>query len=320
MLLKKYKQEINCPVCHNLNSKLFLTSLDTENISLQKYNYYRCSHCGLVFLFPFADQKTLQAYYEKKYYGGSKLLEFLQIERRNKILRLKKKGKLLDYGCGEGVFLNLMKKNFKEIYGFDISSEAARLAKKKYNLEVLTPSESLNLLSLKNFDVITLWHTLEHLTDPVALLFSFKKLLAPDGFLIIGVPNIDSWEAGIGRENWFHLDPPRHSFHYNLKSLRFLLNKVGYQIKKIDYFSLEYNFPSLWQTVINCCGSYPNFFYHYVKRQSVKNLPKKRIFLSWLVTILLGPLFFLPALLLSYYFSFSGRSGSLIIYAQKDKN
>ena len=306
-----------CPICSFPVTEYYFSGRDTENIRKGLYDYYRCPSCTLVFLFPLPKDSDIKKYYESKYYGGHKSLEFLQKERKNKITGFIKKGKILDYGCGEGIFLELMKSVGWQVLGFDISLAASQRAKENYQLKILTSTQSLMQLPAGNFNLITLWHTLEHVPDPKTLLNSLKKILHLSGFLVIAVPNITSFEAEIGKNNWFHLDPPRHFYHYNLQSLSYLLNKTGYKIIKTDFFSWEYNFASLWQTFLNLLGSHPNYFYHLVKRQRVGNLSKIEIINSLFVTGIFGPLIFFPLLFLSYFLSFIRKSGSFVVFAKK---
>lgn len=308
-----------CPLCSSPKTSLYLKAQDTEKISSYWYRFYRCAHCDLVFLSPFLKKKEISRFYQREYFGGSKFLEFFQRERRLKIERLKKQGRILDFGCGEGVFLNLMRKHGWRVSGFDASVQAASLARQRFGLEVATPPLTKNSFPARSFEVIALWHTLEHIPKPLPLLKILGSFLADNGFLVISVPNITSLEARIGGDRWFHLDPPRHCCHYNPKSLDFLLKKAGFAIIKIEHFSFEYNFPSLWQTVINRLGGRPNFFYHQLKRQPVVNLSRGEYFYSFFITIFGGLVILIPAFCLTFLLSLLGQSGSLTVFAKKKR-
>jgi len=308
-----------CPLCLSEKFEPFLKARDTEGISPREYRYYRCGHCGLVFLFPLPGEKEISHFYQKDYFSGSRFLEWFQQERRLKIRGLKREGRLLDFGCGEGVFMSLMKKDGWQVAGFDASTQAISFARQK-QLEIAAPPLTRKSFPAENFEVITLWHTLEHIPDPLPLLKTLRYFLTDEGFLVISVPNIASLEARIGRSKWFHLDPPRHCFHYDPKSLGFLLKKAGFKVVKIDHFSIEYNFPALWQTIVNRLGSRPNFFYHLLKRQPTANLSKREYFTSALITLFGGLVVFLPALCLSWLLSLLKQSGSMTVFAKKNED
>jgi SAM-dependent methyltransferase len=308
-----------CPLCSSQKTDLSLQAYDTEGISPQRYKYYQCHCCGLVFLFPLPSKKEMARFYQKDYFAGSRFLEIFQRERRLTLEKLKKKGRILDFGCGEGVFLDLMRKHDWWVAGFDTSTQAALAARQRYGFEVATPPLTKNSFPAQSFEAITLWHTLEHVPKPLPLLKTLSYFLADNGFLVISVPNIASFEARIGGTKWFHLDPPRHCCHYSLESLNFLLKKAGFVIIETDYFSFEYNFPGLWQTIVNRLGSSPNFFYHLVKRQPSVNLTQGEYFYSLLVTILGGLVVLAPALYLTFLLSLLGQSGSLTVFAKKKR-
>lgn len=305
-----------CPLCYSKKTEYYCQTKDTENINQFIYTYYRCLICDLVFLF-LQDKINFADYYQNNYYGGKRILNFLQYERVLKIRKLISEGNLLDYGCGEGIFISLLPKDEINGFGYDISPQAGALALKK-SLQVVTLPKSINSYPANYFQIITLWHTLEHLSEPFFLLKSLNNLLTDKGYLIISVPNINSLEFLLAKNKWFHFDPPRHLFHYNENSLTYLLEKSGFKIVKTDYFSLEYNFASLWQTILNLCGSSPNFFYHQLKRQPAKNLTKKEVIISWLITIVIGSVILLPVIFIGLILPFIKLSGSFTVYAQKN--
>jgi SAM-dependent methyltransferase len=88
-------------------------------------------------------------------------------------------------------------------------------------------------LQPESFDVITMWHSLEHVPDPKRVLTEARRLLAPKGKLIIAVPNIDSLAFRIFGQSWFGLDLPRHLTHFAPWTLHLLLERVGYRVEPI---------------------------------------------------------------------------------------
>ena len=101
------------------------------------------------------------------------------------------------------------------------------------------------------FDLLLLNQVLEHLTDPAPTLKALAGILKPEGKLIIGVPNFDSWQSTFGGNTWFHLDVPRHLHHFSLPSLSVLIGQSGLEIQNVSYASPEHD-PYGWvQSALN---------------------------------------------------------------------
>lgn len=132
-----------------------------------------------------------------------------------------KKGNLLDIGCGTGEFLKKVKNNAWECDGVEPNSSARKLALKK-NLSVFS---SLEELPEVKYDVITLWHVLEHLPNLKQSIQNIESLLKPNGVLIIAVPNYNSYDANYYKEFWAAYDVPRHLWHFSRASMKILFSK-----------------------------------------------------------------------------------------------
>jgi SAM-dependent methyltransferase len=120
-------------------------------------------------------------------------------------------GLLLDIGAGTGDFLKLAKENGWEVKGVEPNEGASNLAKKK-NLEI---DESIDKLSGQTFDVVTLWHVLEHLPDLEIITQKIEDLIKPGGTLIVAVPNFNSYDANYYKNYWAAYDTPRHLWHFS---------------------------------------------------------------------------------------------------------
>ncbi|WP_223266326.1 class I SAM-dependent methyltransferase [Gelidibacter gilvus] len=138
---------------------------------------------------------------------------------------------LLDVGCGTGDFLQVAFESGWTITGIEPNEQARTLANKKTNDAILN-SEQLFTLQSQSFDVITLWHVLEHLPDLEVHFSLFKKLLKPDGVLIIAVPNFKSYDAQLYKEFWAAYDVPRHLWHFSQESIKRLANGVQLELMK----------------------------------------------------------------------------------------
>jgi len=138
---------------------------------------------------------------------------------------------LLDIGCGTGHFLEVCKNNGWTITGIEPDDSARKIANTLTDNCVLNDSELKNLPK-SSFDVITLWHVLEHLPNIKEQLETITGLLKPDGVLIIAVPNYKSYDAKYYKSFWAAFDVPRHLWHFNQNSISSLATTFKYQLLK----------------------------------------------------------------------------------------
>jgi 2-polyprenyl-3-methyl-5-hydroxy-6-metoxy-1,4-benzoquinol methylase len=170
-----------------------------------QYNFCRCDSCGYVFDSPRPSIAEITAYYSQPAHYDS----WLQEEHRRDALwrrRLKKflphraKGNLLDIGAGIGQFLHHAQPLFTQVAGTEVSESAVRIAKKKYGMDLYTGQAEELDLPLSSFDNITLFHVLEHVSDPARLIRRCLELLRPQGVLAIAVPNdVLAWTSKVKR-------------------------------------------------------------------------------------------------------------------------
>jgi 2-polyprenyl-3-methyl-5-hydroxy-6-metoxy-1,4-benzoquinol methylase len=138
---------------------------------------------------------------------------------------------ILDVGCGTGHFLSICQKSNWHVTGIEPNTNARTIANKATNNSVHHTNE-LPTLEKSSFDIITLWHVLEHLPDLEKQISLFKSLLRPNGRLIIAVPNHKSFDAKYYNSFWAAYDVPRHLWHFNTPSLSKLMLKYGLQLDK----------------------------------------------------------------------------------------
>lgn len=152
-----------------------------------------------------------------------------------------KERSLLDVGCGTGDFLEIAKKNDWTVCGIEPNAQARSMANKKTGNAIFDVDKLLNF-NASSFDVITLWHVLEHLPNLEEQIRILKKLLKPNGTLIIAVPNHKSYDATYYKAYWAAFDVPRHLWHFNKQSISKLFQDVSMEIVKIKpmYFDAFY--------------------------------------------------------------------------------
>jgi 2-polyprenyl-3-methyl-5-hydroxy-6-metoxy-1,4-benzoquinol methylase len=165
---------------------------------------------------------------------------------------------LLDIGCGTGEFISIAKQDNWTVKGIEPNPKARSIANDKTDNEVYDV-EYLNNFGTQSFDVITLWHVLEHLPNLDEHISLIKKLLKPDGKIVIAVPNYKSFDACYYKKFWAAFDVPRHLWHFSQLSIKKLFLKENLEIEntlalKFDayYVSLlSEKYKSGWLNIFN---------------------------------------------------------------------
>lgn len=140
-----------------------------------------------------------------------------------------KKGNLLDIGAGTGDFLAYAQKKNWKVTGIEPNSKARELAQKKGVSFV----EDMAELSDNSFDVVTMWHVLEHVPDLDKQLTELKRICKSGGFIVIAVPNYKSYDAKHYKEYWAAYDVPRHLWHFSKTSVQKLFSEKGMKLEKV---------------------------------------------------------------------------------------
>jgi 2-polyprenyl-3-methyl-5-hydroxy-6-metoxy-1,4-benzoquinol methylase len=138
---------------------------------------------------------------------------------------------VLDVGCGTGEFLRVAQQNNWNVTGIEPHAKARQIANQKTNNSVFN-SEQLSKFDKPSFDVITLWHVLEHLPNLEDQISTFKKLLKENGVLIVAVPNHKSYDAEFYKNFWAAYDVPRHLWHFNQQAISKLFATQNMKVVK----------------------------------------------------------------------------------------
>jgi len=219
--------------------------------------------------------------------------------------------RILDIGCGRGVLLNALRDLGQHVMGLERSDSPF------IDLPDIIGGEITDLaVEHGRFDVIILWQVLEHLETPDKTLDHIYKLLNSEGSLFISVPNFASNQARIFGQHWFHLDIPRHLYHFSQESLEQLLRNSKLKITRKNTLSLDQNIFGFIQSTLNMIpGLNSNHFYKLLKSGiSLKSLFLLFLYLPLITTI---SIIALLELIISELFD---RGASLTIQAIKDTN
>ncbi|MEG1587033.1 MAG: class I SAM-dependent methyltransferase [Bacteroidales bacterium] len=241
--MKKVHLE-ECPLCGQNEPKNVMSCTD-HYASGESYQLVRCSKCGFLFTLDFPDETEIGRYYETPAYVShsdtrkglmNKVYHLVrsymlgQKASMTEALNQNKKGRILDIGCGTGYFLNAMQKRGWNTLGVEKSETAARSAEKHFGLSVL--SDLKNVPVGDTFDVISLWHVMEHLQDLPAVFSRLRELLKKEGCLIIALPNSESYDAEYYGKFWGAYDVPRHLWHFSPDTFSQLAQREGFRIEK----------------------------------------------------------------------------------------
>lgn len=318
-----------CIQCGNETPRYLYTNQDY--ISGEGFRIMNCDQCGLSWTEVPESEFDVSQYYPKEYYGKKNIrfnpvLEFLVKKfreyRANVIIKntTDSPGRVLDIGCGRGLMLGTLKKQGWETIGTEQSEISSQYAREVLGIpvKVTTDLKSCNFPD-NHFDAISLWHVLEHFPDPVDTLREIQRILKPNGLLLIEVPNFSSWQAKVGQGQWFHIDSPRHLYHFTPESLITLLRGVGFSSFRKSTLSLEFGPFGMVQTLLNKFTTIPNFFFSMLKNKEGQTLNSSTP--HFRKNLLITGLLLIPVLFIGcigeLFAVIPGKGGVLRLLAQK---
>ena len=214
------------------------------SLTQDAFQIIQCAHCDLKYTDPAPSKEAIGPYYNFPAYishtdDKTGLINKLYHSVRNHTLDQKTnwvqslftgyKGHLLEVGAGTGAFAHAMTKKGWAVTALEPDAASRERALATYQIKI-APIEELFTLTENKFDVITLWHVLEHVHDLNEYLSTFNKILRPNGRLIIAVPNYTSFDAQFYKKYWAAYDVPRHLYHFSPTSMEYLSKKFKMQI------------------------------------------------------------------------------------------
>jgi SAM-dependent methyltransferase len=235
----------HCPVCKEKAKNIQKLNARDFTVTNEIFNIVECLECGFIFTNPRPVQSEIGKYYESsQYISHTNAKETLFDKAYHLVRKYALKGKIklintyannnrsiLDYGSGTGAFLESCSNNSWKVTGIEPSKNARNEAKKIKGITIYETIDELN--EDAKFQIITLWHVLEHIHQLNETVESLKNNLNQEGRLIIAVPNLRSKDAEVYKENWAAFDVPRHLYHFDKESMNKLMENHGLQIEKI---------------------------------------------------------------------------------------
>lgn len=252
-------ETVPCPGCSGTKFETILKGGDHLTHLGGEFSLVRCTRCDLVLTNPRPVMESLGYFYPSEYspyeadeihrptwwqrlleqsalrtyYGYPKqpagpltrllasmaLRKFPTRRKRHEWFPYRPGGKLLDVGCGGGVFLERMRDFGWNVCGLELAEDIARRVEQRTGITIHVGTLPHTDLAPQSFDAVTMWHVLEHVPDPRGLLKCAAELLRPNGLLVIEVPNIESGTFEQFGNNWYGLELPRHFQHFSPKSL-----------------------------------------------------------------------------------------------------
>ena len=243
-----------CPVCGQ--SQHFLSSPFAD----AGPPVSQCVRCHSAWLDPIPSRREIKTFYPPEYYGAKTTKFITPIERlltkisARTITRAGKKlspsSRVLDIGCGRGLLLRELSNRGFDTHGTELNMLADQSLSSQCTIHI---TDSLHSLQFPNdyFDLVIIWHVLEHVSDPQETISEISRILSPDGQLALAVPNFGSMQSRIFGRSWFHLDLPRHIFHFTLPGLEKLLESNGLRVNSANHFSLIQNSFGWMQSILN---------------------------------------------------------------------
>lgn len=232
-----------CAVCGSETQKPHQEIKDYF-LSREIFQMVRCESCGFLFLNPRPSKDEISKYYKTENYishSDSKRSLTAKIYQKVRNINIAKKyklissiipkGNILDIGCGTGDVLKYFSEKKWDIFGIEPDNDARKIACEKTNTEIGKESDLLTF-SDEKFDVITMWHVLEHVHNIDERMTTIHRIIKPDGIFIFSVPINESWDAQHYSNFWAAYDVPRHLSHFTQDTASLLMSRYCFEILK----------------------------------------------------------------------------------------
>ncbi len=315
-----------CPICDYPDAVPRYRMKDrTFGAAEGDFVLHHCRSCGVLFQDEAEVSSRLADFYPPGYWWkssgkGGRLERFYrewvirhdQLRFVQSVAPPAEGGSLLDIGCGGGTFVDAAVRGGYDAYGLEQSAEACSIARESQPDRIFEGEEGDLIADGRKYQVVTLFHALEHIPSPFRYLKTIQKLMNRPSKLIVQVPNAGSWQARLFGSRWYGLDCPRHLYNYNSYALMHLLGRAGFRVHGLRHFSLRDNAPAIVSSL---------FPFLDPMSQRVKRLRRDGRARS--TTLLLKEAVYFPLVLLAQPAAWVeanfGRGGTLTVYATLDE-
>lgn len=241
-----------CPLCGAKQTEHVWTCTD-RYASGEEFEVSGCRNCGFRFTQDVPAPQEIGRYYETPDYIShsdtrqglmNRLYHWVRSYMLGRKARLvirttgRKKGRLLDIGTGTGYFPHTMQQRGWQVEAVEQSRQARDFARRHFGLEV-KPADTWQALAAGSFDAVTLWHVLEHLPQLDKVGRQLRRLLTPEGRLIVAVPNCSSYDARHYGADWAAYDVPRHLWHFTPDTMAAWARKQGLQLVEMHPMPMD---------------------------------------------------------------------------------
>ena len=257
--------QITCPLCGSQSYTVLFELKPIEAVTLSKCNFVQCDHCYHYFTELKGELDAESLYNEGEYelidtrdsiFDRVMMREDRTILRRlSNFFKPANRSYLLDFGCGKGRFLNSARNAGWLVKGIETAKSRAKFGRTVYQLDVQDGYYTEGQLFEYRFEVITLFHVLEHLPHPKKLLTNLIGAnLAQGGLVVIEVPQMDSWQSKIGSPYWIHFDPTRHLSHFSKENLLRFVDSIDLKVVATETFSVHLGVLGMTQSLMSRFG------------------------------------------------------------------
>jgi len=223
----------NCPSCKN-ESFLQLTAKDCNRaITDQNFSYYCCRSCGLLFLNPIPDD--IGQYYPDDYYHIPETVDFLNATAKYEQHKLdilqpfKETGRLLEIGPSTGTFAWIAKQSGYDVQTIEMDARCSDYLNNVAHIQTIHTNDTCGALrELEPFDIVAMWHVIEHLPTPWETLQSVSERVKSGGLVVLAAPNPSSFGFRMLGKRWPHLDAPRHLHLIPMQLLAQWMSDLGF--------------------------------------------------------------------------------------------
>ena len=240
-----------CPLC-NATAIHKEMAVKDHSITKETFEVWRCDGCDFLFTQDPPTPENAGHYYKGEEYIShsdnqkgvvNKLYhrarDFMLGQKEQLVSKFARGKRVLDYGTGTGYFTDYLQRKGYAVKGVEIDDEARAYGAKKFGITVHPPAYLFSGIAPDSFDVVTMWHVLEHLYDPQDYLKKFHDILTDEGVLIIAVPNHKSRDAAVYGADWAAYDVPRHLWHFGPNTLRRMVGDAGFRVTETRHMPLD---------------------------------------------------------------------------------